>query len=301
MNCMRNFGRAHLLFTAAIILLLIVPVLYLYQLDRVPAYQEPLLVLQPYLKAIYARDFEEAYRYISLEDRKVRDKESYVQEKDAYSGFPLQLAKQLAEGMEIAVLAREQTSHRARLKVRFKVPAPEDLSSRVLNWDSEKLNTLSPTQQRELLEALGKLRRDGKLIMVGAEETFELIKEGDDWRLFFDWAAGVKVAFDFSAPPSSGVEAQFSEQQIITKIGEPFQIVFKITNRSSHAVAMKIGHLIQPHAIRDHVEMIQCGLLSPMTLPPGSEQEMSSIYILTGEFPDNVKDIQINYAFNPEK
>jgi cytochrome c oxidase assembly protein Cox11 len=136
--------------------------------------------------------------------------------------------------------------------------------------------------------------------MVEGQETFELIKEGGNWRLFLDWASGVKVAFGFSAPPSSGIEARFSEKQIIARFGEPFQTTFKVKNRSSREVLINISHDIEPAAIREHLEMIQCGLLSPMTLAPGHEREMSSIYILSGGFPESVKDVTINYAFIPE-
>jgi Cytochrome c oxidase assembly protein CtaG/Cox11 len=301
MNSGRNQRRKFVLFTAAGVAVLLVSVHYLHRFDRCSAHEELLLVLQSYLKASYARDFKQAYHYISSQDQKVRREESYVQEKGAYSGFTLQLAKQLAEAMEIRVFGTEQTIEGVRITVQVKLPAAEDLSPVVYGWDSDKLNSLTPTQQHRILEELTKLKQSGKLTMVVAQETYDLIKEANDWRVFFDWASGVKIAFGFSAPPSSGIEAQFSEKQLITKIGEPFQIVFKIKNRSSREVAMKVGHLIEPPDIREHLEMIQCGLLSPMALSPGNEQEMSSIYILTGEFPENVKDVTIKYVFKPEK
>jgi hypothetical protein len=274
---------------------------YFLMTDRRSGDNAPVGVMQKYIAATYARDFKQAYHYISSQDQKVRDEESYVQEKGAYSGFALELAKQLAEAIEISVLAHEQTSNRVRIKLHVKLPAAEDLSPIVYGWDSDKLNGLTPSERQRILEEVRKLKHGRKLVMVEGEDTFELIKEGGNWRLFLDWASGVKVAFGFSAPPSSGIEAQFSEKRIIARFGEPFQTTFKVKNRSSREVVTNISHLVEPAAIREHLEMIQCGLLSPMTLAPGHEREMSSIYILTGDFPESVKDVTINYAFIPEK
>ena len=60
--------------------------------------QDPMQVISAYLRATYARDFAEAYRYVSNEDRKIRDLNRYVRERGAYSGFTLEAGKKLQRG-----------------------------------------------------------------------------------------------------------------------------------------------------------------------------------------------------------
>ena len=256
-------------------------------------------VIKDYIQATYARDFPRAYGLISDKDKHTISQVNYVRDHGAYDGFSLRLAKSLAEKMDFAVLEDKRNGRRARITARFKLPSPEDLSPLVQNWDSEKLNSISPVQQRQILENIEKLRRDKKLLMVEAQETFELIKEGKNWRLFFDWASGTKVTFSFLAPSSSGIEVEFQEKEIIAKPGEPFIVHFKIKHRGNRAVSARIVHRVEPPAGRENLQMIQCGLLAPINLSPGSEQEMASVYFFDGN-PSEVKKVFIAYEFKDE-
>ena len=228
-------------------------------------------------------------------------KESYVQEKGPYTGFTLQLARGLVKGMEIGVLDREQTSNRARIKVRFKWPAPADLSPLVQGWDSDKLNSLPPNQQRHLLETLEGQRKNGKLIMIESQQTFDLVHDDGEWRLFFDWAAGVNVTFHASLASSSEIEARLSEREVIAKIGEPFQITLKVKNRGRRQALVRIDHLFEPKDIAEHVELIMCGFLLPFELWPGSEREFSSAYLLGGEIGEGGRRLAITYEFKSDE
>jgi len=175
------------------------------------------------------------------------------------------------------------------------LPAPEDLSTLVENWNTEKLNALSPARQRYILDRIATLRREQKLALVESQESFELIKEGKNWRLFFDWASGARVKFDFRAPPGSGIEMDFVEREIVARPQAPFLVHFKVKNRGSREITATIAHRIEPAAAREHLQMIQCGLLSPLELAPGSEREMAGVYLFDG--PPNIKHFSIAYEF----
>jgi hypothetical protein len=285
---------------AALIWPFLAPTTSLLIIDRQDGGDQLSRVVKDYVTAVYARDFEEAYRYLSSDDRKVKDRESYVREKGSYGGFTLRLAKKLGENIDLEALDRKQSGNRAQVKVRFKVPSPEDLSPILFGWDSDTLNSLPTTEQQRLLDRLEELRRDGRLIPVEAQETYNLVREGSNWKIFFDWASGIKVAFAFSAPPSSRIEAHFADQALIAKVGEPFQVVFNIQNRGTSTLKAKIAHRLEPTAVRERLEMVQCGLLSPVTLPPASEQAFSSVYIITGDFPDSVKGITLTYVLKSD-
>ena len=256
-------------------------------------------VVKDYIRATYARDFTRAYRLISDKDKPVVSEANYVRERGAYEGFTLRLAKDLAAHMDFSILEDARDDQRARIKAGFKLPSPEDLSPLVENWNSEKLNSLAPARQEQILQRIEKLRRDKKLLMVESQQTFELIKEGKDWRLFFDWAGGTKVRFGFLAPPGSGIEVEFQEKEIIANPRDPFIVHFQIKYRGNREVSAKIVHRIEPPAVRENLQMIQCGLLSPINLSPESEQEMASVYLFDGNLSE-VKKVFIAYEFKIE-
>ena len=260
---------------------------------------DPIVVIKNYIEATYARDFPQAYSLISIKDQRIRNEQDYVRQQGAYDGFTLRLAKSLAEKMEFAALEDKRNGQRARITARFKLPSPEDLSPLVQNWDAEKLNSLSVIEQEQILAKIEKLRRDKKLLVVESQETFELIKEGKNWRLFLDWASGTRVTFSFLAPSNSGVEVDFQEKDIIANPREPFIVHFKIKYRGNRAVSARIVHRVEPAAGRENLQMIQCGLLSPINLSPGSEQEMASVYLFEGN-PAGVTHIFIAYEFKVE-
>ncbi len=276
----------------------LVPLFFLVA-NRATAKDAATNVVKDYIRATYARDFTRAYRLISDKDKPMVNEANYVRERGAYEGFTLRLAKDLAANMDFSILEDARDDQRARIKAGFKLPSQEDLSPLVENWNSEKLNSLAPARQEQILERIEKLRRDKKLLMVESQQTFELIKEGKDWRLFFDWAGGTKVRFGFLAPPGSGIEVEFQEKEIIANPRDPFIVHFQIKYRGNREVSAKIVHRIEPPAVRENLQMIQCGLLSPINLSPGSEQEMASVYLFDGNLSE-VKKVFIAYEFKIE-
>ena len=81
--------------------------------------QEPALVVQAYVRATSARDFIEAYRYISAEDRRVRDLDRYVRQRGALTGFALEAARKLTESVEIKPILRDVLDEVDRAEVAY--------------------------------------------------------------------------------------------------------------------------------------------------------------------------------------
>lgn len=252
-------------------------------------------VVKNYLAATYARDFARAYGLISERDKKIISQVDFVRSRGAYSGFALRLAEVLARGMEFKIIEDARAGERAHIKAAVKLPAPEDLSALAENWNTAKLDALAPARQRYILDRIASFRREQKLALIESQESFDLIKEKNNWRLFFDWASGARVRFDFRAPPESGIEMDFAEREIIARLQEPFLVHFKIKNYGPRAITATIAHRIEPATARENLQMIQCGLLSPIDLPPGSEREMAGIYLLDG--PSDIKHLSIAYEF----
>lgn len=259
--------------------------------------QEPAQVIEAYLRATYARDFVEAYRLISAADRKVRDVNRYVQQRGAFGGFTLEVARRLSESVEIRPQPQQATAERIHVTVRYRVPDPKKIAPMVLNWDPYRLNSLGAAERRQMLDALEKKQQDRVLAMNEGEERFELVREANEWRVFLNWAAGVKIPLRLDLSKTSDLAVSLSKQEIILQPGEVFEIFLKIKNKTKRAVTARIGHLVEPSNSADYLDFVQCGFLLPVTIQPGAEQEYSGSYLLRGSLPEGVRQLNLTYDF----
>lgn len=265
--------------------------------EHAPDAQDALLVLQSYLRATYARDFITAYRFISSADQKVRDLNKYVQQRGPFNGFTLEVSRRLSEVVEFKTVERQETVNRMNLSIQYKVPDPKKLAPLLLNWDQHRLNSLSVAEKAQLIESIDKKKTDGSFAMSEGEEHFEMIKEGNDWRVFLNWAAGIKIPLRLDLSKSRDLDVTLSKSEVVLQPGELFEVVLKITNRSDQPVTARIGHLVEPDAIADYLDFVQCGFLLPVTIAPAKEQEFSGTYMLRGSLPEGVRQLNLTYDF----
>jgi hypothetical protein len=261
----------------------------------------PLAVIRSYLKATYARDYRAAYGYISAADQKVRDEESYVQGQGEFTGFTARLAGTLADFIDLKVVQEFSDGARSKIKVEYSVPASEDVSSLVLDWNSEKLDSLSTGEQALMLDALAARKQTVNLTRIQGHETFELVREGNAWKIFHDWDAGTKVKVHSVLAGSSDVKIKLLRKEIITRGDEPFQVNLKIDNRGRQRVVLAMRHLIEPPQAADYLEMVDCGLGQRIVLEAGTQQEFSMAYLLEESVRKNFRDLALTYAFETRK
>ena len=295
------FWRKTILWATALVVPLSLAAVYLPAGNRNGLKDTALPVVRSYLRATYAREYREAYRLISAADRSVRDENNYVQAQGEFTGFTLELARKLADFMELQVIEQTADADRAKVKVVYSVPAAEDLSGLVSDWDSEKLNSLSPAEQKQLLDRLDSRKRDGTLVMLAGQEKFELVREGSAWKIFQDWAAGTRVKIQTSLPEKSEIDVKLSQKELITRGEEPFQINLKIKNRGKRPIVMTLNHRIEPREAAGDMEMIECGLSRPVVLEPGIEQEFSMAYLLGDATRKSGRELTLTYAFEIKK
>lgn len=255
------------------------------------------LVLQAYLRATYARDFVEAYRFISSADRDVRDLNRYMRQRGPFAGFTLEVAKTLSESIEIKFTEREDTTDRIQAVINYKVPDPKKLSPLLLNWDAYRLNSLVLEERKRIIDAIEKKKRDRSLDMSEGEEKFELVKENEEWRIFLNWAAGVKIPFRLDLSKSADLDVSLSKNEIVTQPGELFEIILKIKNRTNQPVTARIGHLVEPNNLADYLDFVQRGFLLPVTIGPAKEEQFSGTYLLRGSLPEGVRQFSLTYDF----
>ena len=285
------------LFALAAICFLLPPGLYLLKAERRTVDAEPLRTLTAYLKAAYAHDLRKAYRYIASQDRRIKSENIYLREKGPFDGFTLDVARKLAELIETRLLGsvHEQASTRVQLGVRL--PDANSLSTLLLDWDEERLNALPPNAQHQILAAIEQLNRAGKLKMIEGEEEFVMVKEGKSWRVLFDWAAGLRIEFRAVVPPTAAIEAQPLSRETSVKPDELFTVTYRVKNRTGHAITTRIIHRVEPEDLKEHLDIVQCGLLLPVKLPPQKELEFTSTYMVRGDLPEGAKNLNITYEF----
>ena len=258
---------------------------------------DPALVMQAYLRATYARDFAESYRYISGADKKVRDLNRYLKQRGPFAGFTLEVARKLSESIEIKPEKRQDIAGRVFLTVKYKVPDPKSLAPMLLDWDVHRLNALAPAEREKILRAIERMKRDGSMNMSAGDETFQLVSEQQQWRVHLDWAAGVKIPLRVDSTRVADLDVSLSESQIMTQPGELFEIFLKIKNRAERPIVARIGHRVDPDSLADYLEFVQCGFLLPVSVAPAEEREFSGTYLLRGSLPEGVRQINLTYDF----
>ncbi len=253
--------------------------------------------MQSYLRATYARDFADAYRFISSTDHKVRDLNKYLQQRGPFNGFTLAVSRKLSEMVEVKTVRRQEITDRVNLSIRYRVPDSKKLAPLLLNWDPYRLNSLSAADKEQLLASIDKKKVDGSLAMSEGEENFELLKEGNDWRIFLNWAAGIKIPLRLDLSKTPDLDVTLSQREVVLQQGELFEVILKITNRTEQPITARIGHLVEPDAIADYLDFVQCGFLLPVTVAPATAQEFSGTYMLRGSLPEGVRQLNLTYDF----
>ena len=298
---MRMPGRAsHMAVIAAAALLLVLPPAYLIGVERGNGGNEPVRILLKYLKAAYARDYKQAYRLISSQDRRLKTEKVYVRERGPFTGFTLEIARKLSELIEVRPFQVNLDHHRARIKAALKLPDANTVAPLVLDWDEERLNALPISEQRRVLASVDRLKRDSGLKMIDGEEEFVLVKENQGWKVSLDWAAGIQVNFNATVPNTNLLEARPLIRETLARPSELFTVAYKVKNRSLKDVFARVVHHVQPKALAEHLDIVECALLLPVRVLPGEEREYSTTYLVRGDLPEGTKELSVTYEFKVE-
>jgi hypothetical protein len=265
--------------------------------ERNPKKEDPVKVVQGYLRAVYARDYIEAYRYISAADQRVKDVNRYAQQRGAFIGFALEATRKLANFMEIRPVTKPVGPNRIQAVVKIRIPEPNKISSLMLNWDLRQLNSLEMRDRSHIIESLEKRRQERSLEMIEVDERLELVKEADEWRIFLDWAAGVRIPLRLALPNASELDVALSITEVVVQPGDLFEISLRIRNRSEHGVNARIDHVIEPREIANYLDFVECGFLIPVTLHPQKEQEYLARYLLRESLPEGIRQLSLTYDF----
>ncbi|MFQ5918317.1 MAG: cytochrome c oxidase assembly protein, partial [Candidatus Binatia bacterium] len=262
----------------------------------------PEIVLEQFLKAVYARDYRTAYQWISAKDRKHKSETDYLRENSSFSGVPLELTRKLADMIEFRDFRSEIREYGATVRFTVKMPNANATSLRdlFLDFDPERLVHLSKGAQQVLIDRLEDLRRKGNLPALEGEESWDLVKEPAGWRVFLNWAGAIQVLFQ--AEVKDGLPWKFWPVQdvVLAKPGETLQAVYRAKNLSDKPVTAKAIHIDEPKDLAEkYLETIQCFCFIQTTLEPGEEGEFLLSFRVNWDVPDSVKEFRVTYEFYP--
>lgn len=252
-----------------------------------------------YGRALYASDLVEAYRFISVEDRRVKDESGFRRERGEASGFALEVGRQLASFIEATPVEKTVKGERATVRLKLRLPnanAPE-IVGLVGEWDERRLNALPPAERTRMLGRLEELRGAGRLPMIEGEETFELVREGSGWRVSLNFASGVRVRFQARAPESLALRLTVSPEEARVVPGDRVRVTVRATNLSGKAARARVGHRVEPRTQADSLALLQCPLFVPLTLPAGESQEFISEFLVLKGVPQEAKEFRVTYEF----
>ncbi len=261
----------------------------------------PVDIATAYLRATYARDFTQAYDFLSSADRQVRPRQSFVTSQGAYSGFTLEIARQLAGYMKIWTIERQGNGARLIIKVGYRVPAPAEINELLLNWDQDRLNGLPQAKQTEILRELDTRNRNGKLVHIEGQETVELVEDAQGWRIFLDWASGTRVQLESQLSDGHKLTVRFAASEVMAKSDELFLVNLTIKNPTAQAVTFSVSHLLEPASVAEDLQLVECGLLTPTTLDGGQEKEFAMAYQLNSAAGQSHRQIKLTYEFAIKK
>ena len=166
----------------------------------------------------------DAYRYISNADQKVRDVNRYAQQRGAFMGSALEIMRKLASFIEIKPVQKQIAPNRIQAVTKLGMPEPNKLSPLLLNLDLRRLNSLDSRDLAQIIETLDKKKRDGSFEMIEIEEKLDLVKEGDEWRIFLNWAVGVKIPFQLTLANAPDLDVALSKSEVVVYPGDLFEI-----------------------------------------------------------------------------
>jgi hypothetical protein len=261
---------------------------------------EPVEVLRNYLTVLYARDFRQAYKFISTADRRLKTRNDYVRERGAFDGFAHEVARKLSGYIEIRSVSQQLDGTKNRVRLALKLPDANALSDLLLDWEEDRLNSLTWPEQKKILSRLDVLARADRLPTIDGEEEFVLVRESSQWKVFLDWAAGVQVKFDTILPAGSALAAIPTVKETIVRSGDLFIIGFRVKNNGTGEIVTRIAHHVEPKELAEYLDLVECALLLPVRLQPGEEQTYNSTYVVRDDLPDDAKTLDVTYEFKVE-
>lgn len=139
-------------------------------------------ILKNYLDASLKGKYEEAYTYLSAEDKAVKDLQGYLKENEQGDN---PFAQAIASKVSYRILKLEKSDKSAIADVEITLPDFGSIFSDVMGAAFK--SAFGGSDEKEMQKALAKKFERGEVPLTTKEETFKLVKQEDGWKVFLDW------------------------------------------------------------------------------------------------------------------
>ncbi len=259
-------------------------------------------VLKDYLRAIYSRDAASAYALLSAADRDIKTPEEYAEEIGAFDGPALFVAKALADEIEFDDVDVQSADDIVDVTFDVTLPNANDPALRDLmhGFDADRLSELTPAELDELKAEIQAMESGDQLPVLQSEgERWSLVRDDDQWRIFENWAEAVEVRFD--AVTFHGLPWEFEplRTRVMAVHGETIQMAYRAKNIGDEEITAKARHIVGPSDDAAFLDIISCFCFLEETLAPGEEAELSLVFRVDYEAPEDVTAFTVKYEFYP--
>ncbi|MCI0395750.1 MAG: cytochrome c oxidase assembly protein [Chloroflexi bacterium] len=264
-----------------------------WQLVRTP----PDRVALDYARAVYARDYAAAWEYVSAEDRQVKSRQAYLAENTSFTGLKQELAHTLASWIQFTETQIQVEDGRATVTTRVKVPnGNQQEVSEILRAAGEE-GEPTAAGRPALLDRLEAMYAAGQIEILEGEQTFELVRERNGWRVVMDWTNAVVVTLTAEVSPDLPWEFYPLQEEIRALPGETLTAVYRATNRSNETITGKAKHLFLPEEHKEYFTLIQCFCFIQQTLAPGESVDLTLLFYVDEAIPAGVRQVENKYVF----
>ena len=248
------------------------------------------------LHARYVNDAAEVYELASAEDRRWRTLEQHLAGHPQFPAEFQELIVELGEFIEVRETESDLQGDDGVVTVHGAVPNANHPELRDLLYGEGDADG-SPVEERR-----AELRRRGEagtLPVIEFSQQVELVREGEHWKVFLDWAVGFTIRLRAEVREELPFEFSVEPESITLKPGETGAAVFRARNASDATVKAKAGHLFEPPAAFLHTELLQCFCFFEDTYAPGEERELPVAIRLGWDVPPDIGEITMLYEYYP--
>lgn len=269
---------------------------------RFATFQAPEAIAKRYLEAIYSHRYREAYSLVSEADRHIKSREEFLREhripSEPLNLLILELAGRLVPLIDYQEVRTEVEEERTSVRVKVRLPNGPEIMGEVLG---ELPLDLSEGQKADARKRFDRMVKLGHVPRLDVEETFDLVRQRDGWKVFVNWEGAILVRF--KGETRFGLPWAFFpvQREVRVKPGEVIQAAYRARNLSDQPVTAKAKELIRPEEWEKHVELIQCFCFLETTLAPGEEKEFPLSFRIKEEVPEEARRFELTYAFYPKE
>ena len=248
------------------------------------------------LHARYVNDAAAVYDLASAEDRRWRTLDQHLEGHPRFPNEFQELIGELGEFIEIRETESDLQGDAGVVTVHGAVPNANHPELRDLLY-GEGAAAGSPVEERRA--ELKRRGSAGMLPVIEFSQRVELVREGEHWKVFLDWAVGFTIRFRAEVREQLPFEFSVQPESITLKPGETGSAMFRARNRSDATVKAKAGHLFEPPVAFLHTELVQCFCFFEDTYEPGEERELPVAVRLGWDIPADIGEITMLYEYYP--